>query len=102
MTSSPLHGAWLGLRFGSLVFLLAACSVEPVPGQKAQFCEKLDGSDKYVADPNAPDFKATMQLDGSITFTFVDKLTGWKRTATSASATAYRCREWTEQAAQAK
>ena len=80
----------------SVCVAMSGCTYDavPNPGQKAQLCERIDGNDRYVVDPNRPDTKVHIGIGIETTLTFTDALTGWKRTMLVSDSGHYRCKAY--------
>lgn len=74
---------------------LSGCGAKVDRNTPAQFCESLDGADRFVVDPADKETKAATNLFGTdLIVSFRDQLSGWSRTMTPADFGKYKCRNW--------
>lgn len=87
------YSAFVAVTFGALG-LIAGCdgSYTPSPGQATKACIALDGTDRFILDPN-DDATRVMRLSGVFYVEFTDKLTGLSRVVKAEDMVRYACKE---------
>lgn len=66
-------------------------------GQVPKICEHIDGTDRFVIDPNLSTTKAYVGWLGAVGWIeFVDQIAGYERRITTETQANYKCKAYTQ------